>query len=73
MYGLSMGGATPEYNTRGRIIWGLRLGPGPEILYIWGTVLEVPMDSLELHEGGRLVMVPARRTVMLRAASFLDE
>lgn len=52
MYGLSMGSATPEYNTRGRIIWGMRLGPGPEILYIWGTVLEVPMDSLKAHEGG---------------------
>lgn len=52
MDGLSMGSATPEYNTRGRIIWGMRLGPGREILYIWGPVLEVPMDSLKAHGGG---------------------
>lgn len=52
MYGLSMGSATPDHNTRGWDIWDMRLDPGPDILYIWGTVLELPMDSLELHEGG---------------------
>lgn len=72
MYGLSMGSAVSGHSTRGRIIWGMRLDPGPEILYIWGPVLEVPMDSLKLHEGG-LVMVPARRAVMLCPGSFLDE
>lgn len=52
MGGSSMGSAAPGYSTRDRIIWGMRLSPGPEILYIWGPVLEVPMDSPKAHEGG---------------------
>lgn len=31
----------------------MRWSPGLEILYIWGPVLEVPMDSLNVLEGGR--------------------
>lgn len=57
MDGLSMGGVPPEYSTRGGIICGMRLSPGPEIVYIWGPVLEVPMGSLKVHEGG-LVSFP---------------
>lgn len=48
------------------------LDPGREILYTCGPVLEVPMESLEVREGG-LVGLPARRAVTLRPASHLDE